>query len=235
MRVRLPVAYDGGRLPRLRRERRACATVGGTLRGAHRAGARPPRSSSPCAGRTDAGVHAWGQVVTFDAPADGARPRRACSGRSTGCAGRPSSCAAAESAPPTTSTPASRPRGPALPLHGAEPAGARPVPRRHRVARARAARPARAAPRLRPAHRRARLHVVLPARPRRRPARRRATLVRRVPRRRLARRRATACCASRSRPTPFCHQMVRSLVGTLVDVGRGRRRRRRVLAILAGA
>jgi tRNA pseudouridine38-40 synthase len=33
----------------------------------------------------------------------------------------------------------------------------------------------------------------------------------------------------------FCHQMVRSLVGTLVDVGRGRKRPSDMLAILRSA
>ena len=35
------------------------------------------------------------------------------------------------------------------------------------------------------------------------------------------------------RGTAFCHQMVRSIVGTLVDVGRGRRHAGDVAAILA--
>ena len=34
------------------------------------------------------------------------------------------------------------------------------------------------------------------------------------------------------RATAFCHQMVRAMVGTLVDVGRGRRRAGEVLSML---
>ena len=43
-----------------------------------------------------------------------------------------------------------------------------------------------------------------------------------------------ACCASRSRPRSFCHQMVRSLVGSLVEVGRGTAERRRPDGAAAG-
>ena len=41
------------------------------------------------------------------------------------------------------------------------------------------------------------------------------------------------CSASTSRATSFCHQMVRSIVGTLVDVGRGRREPDSIPTILA--
>jgi tRNA pseudouridine38-40 synthase len=44
-------------------------TVGGTLIGAIERGLRHTVELT-CAGRTDAGVHAWGQVVTFNARAD---------------------------------------------------------------------------------------------------------------------------------------------------------------------
>ena len=65
VRVRLTVAYDGtgfsGFAPNP-----GVKTVGGTLRTSLE---RVLRHSVPitCAGRTDAGVHGWGQVVTFDA------------------------------------------------------------------------------------------------------------------------------------------------------------------------
>lgn len=69
-RVRLTVAYDGSGFhgfapnPHVR-------TVGGVL-GATLGrvlGVGHPIEVT-CAGRTDAGVHAWGQVLTFDAPSD---------------------------------------------------------------------------------------------------------------------------------------------------------------------
>jgi tRNA pseudouridine38-40 synthase len=68
VRVRLTVAYDGAGFhgfapnPGVR-------TVGGTLRQAIEKVTRCPVELT-CAGRTDAGVHAWGQVVSFDLPAD---------------------------------------------------------------------------------------------------------------------------------------------------------------------
>ena len=68
VRVRMTVAYDGSGFhgfaanPGVR-------TVGGTLREALERALRAPVELT-CAGRTDSGVHAWGQVVSFDAPAD---------------------------------------------------------------------------------------------------------------------------------------------------------------------
>ncbi len=68
-RVRLLVAYDGsgfhGFWPNV-----GVTTVGGTLIAALEQ-VLGTRILITCAGRTDTGVHAWGQVVTFDAPADG--------------------------------------------------------------------------------------------------------------------------------------------------------------------
>ncbi|MBL8776582.1 MAG: tRNA pseudouridine(38-40) synthase TruA [Acidimicrobiales bacterium] len=65
-RVRLTVAYDGagfhGFWPN-----DGVATVGGTLQSAIEQVLDQPIAIT-CAGRTDAGVHAWGQVVSFDAP-----------------------------------------------------------------------------------------------------------------------------------------------------------------------
>lgn len=63
-RVRLTVAYDGagfhGFWPNV-----GVTTVGGTLQEALERVLDQPVTMT-CAGRTDAGVHAWGQVVTFD-------------------------------------------------------------------------------------------------------------------------------------------------------------------------
>jgi len=68
VRVRLTVAYDGtgfhGFAPN-----EGVPTVGGTLSDALSRVLRAPVELT-CAGRTDAGVHGWGQVVSFDAPAD---------------------------------------------------------------------------------------------------------------------------------------------------------------------
>ena len=68
VRVRMTVAYDGsgfhGFAPNPGVE-----TVGGTLAAALERVLRAPIQLT-CAGRTDTGVHAWGQVVSFDAPAD---------------------------------------------------------------------------------------------------------------------------------------------------------------------
>jgi tRNA pseudouridine38-40 synthase len=68
VRARMTVAYDGSGFhgfapnPGVR-------TVGGTLSEAIRKVTRSPVELT-CAGRTDTGVHAWGQVVSFDLPAD---------------------------------------------------------------------------------------------------------------------------------------------------------------------
>lgn len=67
-RVRLLVAYDGSGF-RGFAENAGVRTVGGTLSRAIERVLRHPVQLA-VAGRTDAGVHAWGQVVSFDAPAD---------------------------------------------------------------------------------------------------------------------------------------------------------------------
>ena len=135
--------------------------------------------------------------------------------------------------PTPTSTPASR-RGPSLPLHDAQPARARSVPRRTTAWHVEPPLDLpRAAARLRPAHRRARLLVVLPP-PKVRPT--------------SGRPRSCGGCSTPAGTTlgdgvlrfeieanAFCHQMVRSLVGTLVDVGLGRRRPGEVTGILRAA
>nr|MBA3655176.1 tRNA pseudouridine(38-40) synthase TruA [Actinomycetota bacterium] len=62
-RVRLTVAYDGSGF-RGFAEQKTVPTVGGALRAALEKVLGHPIELT-CAGRTDAGVHAWGQVVTF--------------------------------------------------------------------------------------------------------------------------------------------------------------------------
>jgi tRNA pseudouridine38-40 synthase len=74
VRVRATVAYDGsgfaGFAPQPKQK-----TVAGMLAGALGKVLNHPVELT-CAGRTDAGVHAWGQVVSFDASADGFDPKR---------------------------------------------------------------------------------------------------------------------------------------------------------------
>lgn len=68
MRVRMLVAYDGSGF-RGFAEQPGQQTVGGTLRAAIERVVRHPVELT-CAGRTDRGVHAWGQVVSLDVAAD---------------------------------------------------------------------------------------------------------------------------------------------------------------------
>jgi tRNA pseudouridine38-40 synthase len=64
MRIRLTVAYDGSDFSGFA-SNPGVRTVGGTLAAAlERVLGHPVELT--CAGRTDAGVHAWGQVVSFD-------------------------------------------------------------------------------------------------------------------------------------------------------------------------
>jgi tRNA pseudouridine38-40 synthase len=74
VRIRFLLAYDGGRF-RGMAENEGVATVGGAVREVLERvlGHEVVLSMS---GRTDAGVHAWGQVVSFDAAADRADPER---------------------------------------------------------------------------------------------------------------------------------------------------------------
>ncbi|HEX2849842.1 MAG TPA: tRNA pseudouridine(38-40) synthase TruA [Acidimicrobiales bacterium] len=65
-RVRMTVAYDGGPYKGFARQP-GVKTVAGTLEEAIERVLRVPVRLT-CAGRTDAGVHAWGQVVHFDVP-----------------------------------------------------------------------------------------------------------------------------------------------------------------------
>ena len=122
------------RLQRLRRPARSAPvrTVGGVLAQAVGKVLRPDVDLT-CAGRTDAGVHAWGQVVSFESEPGLDEWRRPA--RSIRC-----SVPRSSSAPPIWSLPASTPATPrsrAIPLHDRQPVGPRPVPRSFRVVRAR--------------------------------------------------------------------------------------------------
>jgi len=68
VRVRMTVAYDGRGYHGFAAQA-GVKTVGGTLTTSLERVLRHPVAIT-CAGRTDAGVHAWGQVVSFDAAAD---------------------------------------------------------------------------------------------------------------------------------------------------------------------
>lgn len=68
IRVRMTVAYDGTGLHGFA-PNPGVPTVGGTLADAA-SRVLGQNVEMTCAGRTDAGVHAWGQVISFDAPAD---------------------------------------------------------------------------------------------------------------------------------------------------------------------
>jgi len=67
-RVQLLVAYDGSNFHGFW-PNEGVTTVGGTLQAAVEQ-VLGAGIEMTCAGRTDSGVHAWGQVVTFDAPAE---------------------------------------------------------------------------------------------------------------------------------------------------------------------
>ncbi|HEX9258091.1 MAG TPA: tRNA pseudouridine(38-40) synthase TruA [Acidimicrobiales bacterium] len=69
VRLRLLVAYDGTNFHGFA-ENRDVRTVAGVLRQALETVLRHPVTLTG-AGRTDAGVHAWGQVVSLDVPAEG--------------------------------------------------------------------------------------------------------------------------------------------------------------------
>lgn len=69
VRVRMTVAYDGRRFHGFAFQQSGVPTVASSLQTALARVLRHPVALT-CAGRTDSGVHAWGQVVTFDARED---------------------------------------------------------------------------------------------------------------------------------------------------------------------
>lgn len=69
VRVRMTVAYDGKGFHGFAFQQSGVATVASALQGALGKVLRHPVVLT-CAGRTDTGVHAWGQVVSFDARDD---------------------------------------------------------------------------------------------------------------------------------------------------------------------
>lgn len=71
-RVRMTIAYDGSSFHGFAANP-GVATVAGTLTEVLERVLRHPVEIT-CAGRTDKGVHAWGQVISFDAVADGFDP-----------------------------------------------------------------------------------------------------------------------------------------------------------------
>ena len=75
VRVRMTVAYDGQGFRGFAAQPGGLRTVAGTLALAIGRQLRQP-VTLVTAGRTDAGVHAWGQVVSFDAPVDRFDPLR---------------------------------------------------------------------------------------------------------------------------------------------------------------
>ena len=223
--VRLVVAYDGTDFHGFA-EQPDQRTVAGVLVEAIEQALRAPIQQFTGAGRTDAGVHAMAR-----SSASGSRPRAT--------AGRPGP-------PSPDGQPAPRSRGrraggrdrrarvrrpalgvlAALSLHDRQPPGTRSVPRPLRVVGRRAPRPVAPAPGCRPLRRRARLRCVLPQgsdREHDRPAGARVALE------------ATAADGVLEydiRASAFCWQMVRSVVGLLVEVGAGKRRPGDVMAVI---
>jgi tRNA pseudouridine38-40 synthase len=219
VRVRMTLAYDGSHF-RGFAANRDVHTVGGTLTDALERVLRAPITLT-CAGRTDAGVHAEGQVVSFDAPAAGLDVADLARAVTKLC-------------------------GPAIAVRSAEVVGddfdarrsARARVYRYTVLNARVPDPFLAA---------TSWHVETPLdltllrlscdpivgehdfssfcrAPKRPVGEGPASLVRRVHRAEWRDLGHDGLLRFEVEATAFCHQMVRSLVGTMVEVGLGRRR-----------
>ena len=229
-RWRLLIAYDGAAFRGFAVQPQV-PTVAGALRQAIERTARLNEAPAiTCAGRTDAGVHARGQVVHVDLPAipyDGVRLARALNRQ-----------LAPEVVVRHAEVGRPRVRRPPLghradvPLSRLERTRARSPPGLVVVARARPARPALHADGFGRVARHARLPLLLPPAGgiRRRPAARAPGHHGAAGRSTRAPRPSTPTAASGEArllrfeisAVSFCHQMVRSLVGSLVEVGRGR-------------
>ena len=125
--VRLTVAYDGTGFHGFAATR-ACARSLGELSAAVARVVRQPVELTG-AGRTDAGVHAWGQVVTADLPADTDLGRAPAQRQQTVPAGR-SPCARPNGRSPTSTPGSRRRRATTATRAGTTPS--EPVPRRAR-------------------------------------------------------------------------------------------------------
>ena len=222
VRLRLLVAYHGAGFHGFALQP-GVRTVGGALAGALERHLRHTVELT-CAGRTDAGVHAWGQVVSFDARAD---VDVVALQRAVNRTLRPTVVVRAAEPAPAGFDARRWATGPAVPVHGAQPPGGRSLQRRDRLARG----PPLDLTAMRLAcdalYRGARLLVVLPA---------------------AAGEPGRLWCGSSDdadwvdmgdgmlrfdiEASSFCQQMVRSIVGTLVDIGRGRRKAGEMAAVV---
>src|SRR3954464_4690681 len=140
VRAGMTVAYDGAGVHGFA-PHPGVKTVGGTLATAIAKVVGYPVELT-CAGRTDKGVHAWGQVVSFDAEEFGLdlEALQRSLNRMLGPAIVVRDASKAHGTFDARRSPPPLGRRPALPVHGAQPPRPRSVPRPHGVARRDAAR-----------------------------------------------------------------------------------------------